>query len=427
MFLTIRDIFRKKIKVIDGEVRFPLLSTPSSTITAAVEDDCRVSALDESLILARAYHRVPLALDRKTCAAKTEFAGSFSSIRPPITKRLRYRLRPLTGRAAKNSSTVCPPTKSAATSAAVSSGGVIGANLNGQWFVHEYAVALDRPNSRAAFRPFEADAEPSKPVYVETEELYVGGADLEARLCSQPRSEWHEIVRRGLDGQYKGSDALSIKHNHLNKIEQIYNDAEARWLVRYSSRKERARKNIRSWCYDPVYVEFVNPSDRETWEQLRSYLHEYCDVCDYCYEQSAKLADCAEAHKAKKAYLESHLECATDQREVIMQEAEQLFYAILEERQNQRQQCRIDDCLNDYAKNRPPTPDQYQFSTLTRTWSDDRIQRHWSQYKRRRQIRVNRAMLMQRLRNFMDRELWKRKLRFYGQCFRPSYYTGDLC
>ncbi|KAK9311998.1 hypothetical protein V1524DRAFT_466855 [Lipomyces starkeyi] len=374
------------IKVIDGEERFPLLSTSTSTTT--VKDDLCVLTVDESLILARAYHRVPLALDRKTCRAKTEFAGSFSSIRPPITKRLRYR----TGRAAKDAPTVCSTTASAA----VSSGSVSEANSQGPWIIREYTVTFEYPNSRATFRPFDADPRPSRPDYVEkSDELYVGGADLEARLCSPPRSPWHEIVRRELDRPYQGIDSLSIKENHMNKIEQIFDRAEERWLMRYNSRKERERKNIRSWCYDPVYVEFVKPSDREEWEQYRSYMHEYCDVCDYCYEQSAMLADYAEADNAKRAYLESHTGCAIDQREIIEQEAEQVFYAILKERATKRQQGRIEDCLNDYAKNRPPSPDQYQLSTLTRTWSDDRIQNHWQQYKRRRQIRVDRAMLMQ--------------------------------
>ncbi|KAK9484971.1 hypothetical protein V1527DRAFT_158779 [Lipomyces starkeyi] len=424
MFPTIREIFKKKIKVIDGEERFPLLSTSTSTATADVEDDLRVLTVDESLILARAYHRVPLALDRKTCRAKTEFAGSFSSIRPPITKRLRYRLRPLTGRAAKDAPTVCSTTASTA----VSSGSVSDANSQGPWIIREYTVTFEYPNSRATIRPFDADPRPSGPVYVEkSDELYVGGADLEARLCSPPRSPWHEIVRRELDRPYKGIDSLSIKENHLNKIEQIFDRAEERWLMRYNSRKERERKNIRSWCYDPVYVEFVKPSDRKEWEQFRSYMHEYCDVCDYCYEQSAMLADYAEAYNAKKAYLESHTGGAIDHREIIEHEAEQVFYAILEERATKRQQGRIEDCLNDYAKNRPPSPDQYQLSTLTRTWSDDRIQTHWQQYKRRRQIRVDRAMLMQCVRNFIDKNLWKRKVKYYRECFRPGYYACALC
>ncbi|KAK9236174.1 hypothetical protein V1525DRAFT_389748 [Lipomyces kononenkoae] len=413
MFLTIRDIFRKKIKVIESEQHFHVLSTSTGTTCANAEDELCPLTLDESLIVARAYHRVPLALDRKTCRAKTEFEGSFSSIRPSITKRLRYR-------ASKASST----TSSAAMPDTETNSNVSVANTRVPWVLREYAVDFDYPNSHSTFRAFDAGVQPSMPVYVEKcDEVYVGGADLESRLCSQPRSAWHEIVRRGLDKPYRGAETWSIKHNYLNKVEQIFDDAEGRWLVRYNSRKERASKNIRSWSYDPIYVEFVNPSDRELWEQNRSYMHDYCDICDYCYEQIALLADYEEADHAKRLYLDSRKGCAVEHRPVVEREAEQIFDAIVEKRARERQQSRIDDCLNDYAKNRPPSPDQYQLSTLTRTWSADRIQSHWQRYRRYRQHRVDRAILMQRMRKLIDKNLWKRKVQHYRQYFRPAYYA----
>ncbi|KAK9366087.1 hypothetical protein V1509DRAFT_611886 [Lipomyces kononenkoae] len=423
MFLTIRKIFKKKIKVIEGEQQFSVLSTSSSTTSADAEEDLCALTVDESLILARAYHRVPLALDRETCRAKTEFAGSFSSIRPPITKRLKYRLLPLIGRAVKNASKASSTFSSAAMLGTESSSNVSVTNTRTPWGLRECAVAFEYPNSRGTFRAFDADDELSRPIYVEkSDEVYVGGADLEHRLPSQPRSAWHEIIRRGLDKPYRATRVNSIKQNYLNKVEQIFNDAEERWLVRYNSRKERERKNIRTWCYDPIYVEFAKPSDRELWEQHRSYMHDYCDICDYCYEQIAMLADYAAADHAKRLYLESRQGCAVEQISIIELEAERIFDTIVEERARERQQNRIDDCLNDYAKNRSPSPDQYQLSNLTRTWSDDRIQSHWQRYKRRNQHRVDRAMLMQRIRKFTDKNLWKRKVQYYSQYFRPAYY-----